>query len=311
MGDSNMDKENYSTAINQQKINNDIVLHQSVMRELFDCGQMKYTTKDFYSLVNNNDIQINRNTFYSNCSGLEKDYCNFHYKRLDKKIPLATDIYCLRLEKYFLLVNEMHNSKSTYNDREKKAENTFLSRILVTKNFFPLYIALISSNSKNSNWEHMSESIKSLYTQFFAPFEKGQLKGSFGTLDYEKAHEFYSYCLDLLIPDKLYQLICKVENVLSKENGQPTEVALKHNLNLFIDAAASTLYFNKTIQNEFLSYSNYIFDEFCKNRKKGIFYTANSSTDSIPSMHIAYDLTGKLENFKKYLNEEWGMMPLA
>lgn len=99
-----MDKENYSTAINQQKINNDIVLHQSVMRELFDCGQMKYTTKDFYSLVNNNDILINRNTFYNNCSGLEKDYCNFHYKRLDKKIPLATDIYCLRLEKYFLLV---------------------------------------------------------------------------------------------------------------------------------------------------------------------------------------------------------------
>lgn len=306
-----MDKENYSTAINRQKINNDIVLHQSVMHELFDCGQMKYTAKDFYSLVNNNDILINRNTFYNNWSGLEKDYRNFHCKRYDKKIPLATDIYYLRLEKYFVLVREIQNPKHTYNNNEKKAENTFFSRILVTKNFFPLYIALISSNSKNANWEHMSENVKSLYTQFFAPIEKGHPKGSFGTLNYEKAHEFYSYCLDLLIPEKLYQLICKVENVLSKENGQPTELAVKYNLNLFIDATARTLYFNKTIQNEFLDYSNYIFDEFCKNRKKGIFYAANSSTDSIPSMHIADDLTVKLENLKKYLNDEWGLMPLT
>lgn len=292
-----MNTEKYDLNINPHTINENIALYKSVTRTLFDESQMHYTVHNFYSLVGNTDISFNRNTFYNNTSSFEKEYRNFLYKRCDEKTSLSSDMYYVRLESYLLSAKKIYAL-----DHSKGADGKkFLDNLLVTENFFPLYISLICSHSKKTNWKQMYSRIKKLYKKFFTTYGTDQQNEDFGDLNYNQADRLYSHWLALVFPLKLYKLICKIDNVLFKEQGYPTHMALKYNLGLFIDQVAKASFPCSVLQNKFLDYANFIFDEFSRNRKKGISYSDDSSKETM-KVYTSDNLLLKLDSFLKKLN---------
>ena len=244
---------------NNEEMNKNFSLYQSAMQLLFNKKDMQYTSSDYYKLVESNldnpdiNLNLNRNTFYNNREKMNTKYLYSQGKvTKSTKESLASDIYYNRLCIYLVLVSKISHDKPD------------LTGLQVTKNFFPLYVGLICSDSSTNRWPTALDRIKSTYKVFFT-----YSKNSFTNISSATATTLYNYWLDLLLSDKLYKLICKIDKINAKENGYPTQSALHYNLTLFMHIVSSIYFKTKIMQDHFLEKTNNLVDQYFQSRVKG------------------------------------------
>lgn len=300
-----------------EELNNEFSLFELQMRVLFNPENMLYDSGDFYKFVeasnNSNEFlkeYLERNTFYSNRQKFEEYARPFSSPISTSKMSKTSEIYYLRLNHYLFSVSKFSSDKDI----------PFLRNLKVTINFFPLYIALIYSNSKISNWKSVVENVPKIYFCFFNSSNK-----DFRSLPYDTLNKLYLSWLNLLLPSKLEELISKINDTIRKEADYPTYSALRINVNAFLNTIANTSFKTQFLQNRFLSYANNLFDIYSQSRKKGITYKKNPdrNKNAIPQIYIADNLASdwiaslssqymEFEErlYSKYLQSQGNGMPL-
>lgn len=246
---------------------NDLSFYQKMFYTFFNPKNRIYDSTDYLIFSDGADrnCAVSGNSFYANRKTFNRNYRNgFDSSDFINKFSLSAPLFYQRLHLYLFDTSEPS------------------STLQVTNEFFPHYIALISSDSKKTNWITLKENIIKLsQSLLITPNTKYE-----NTLTDSERIPLITYWLNLTFPDKLYELAHAMENLLQKEIRYDTYRYLKHNLSLHLSDIAGNYFKTLTLQDLFLDDAIKQFHTFTTDRKKG---TSIAAIDELKFNFLPYN----------------------
>lgn len=156
----------------------------------------------------------------------------------------------------------------------------------------PLFVGLVGSISKENDWKNLKKNSLELASELYRN-EYQEFTKHF-SLNQDKMEELYIYCLDMLFPDELYELVLKFDQIIHK-TYDTLAFDLRHNLNLLAESFPDIRFITRTGQKTFYQYISNTIDEYYNS------YPCNSQINIFDEFTNAWETIAHLE--KDLLNK--------
>lgn len=205
--------------------------------------------------------------------------------------PLNTRIFYNRL--YFYLTQNGQNlfKEQTLNDEQKKHRellNTFLNKRLkqydeqltnlqtdngisihdyifdiklleIIPPFSPLFFGIVGSLGKTKNWKNFKENARFISNHFYADY--CNKSDELSELHHDNGSSLYSYWLDILFPDELFDLTLEFDRIIHQATD-PFGSSLRYNLNLLAGEFPKIIFLTRIGQKNFYQHIKETVDEY-------------------------------------------------
>lgn len=253
---------------NSQEIIRDFSLYRFAIKTFFAPDKMLCQLSDYDQLISQYTISpFSRDTLYTNAKKFKHNFNSLLLHTYNKNLSLTEALFYERIYSYII---RFYPDNFTY-------QNT--NSFKVTHAFFPTYITTVRLDSLKKNWnsfkkECLEQSFQIYtnamnYSEEDVRVENGLNINFTSNICLGKIYFFLSYWIDLVFPDKLYELALKVEKIIKAENDYTTSHYLAYNLKIFLFTTAQTTFITHGYQDIYLDNITNAFDKYFMHRKKG------------------------------------------
>ena len=175
----------------------------------------------------------------------------------NSKSPLHVTCFYLRLESYLSVLPctcakpLIHLKPTTDSDDPLSKEYLdWLKSINMTCNFYPLFIGLLSSRISNqSNWKTYKKNVLDHALNIFEVYKKPSCPTL--PLEIETNENLYSYWLNLVFPNEMYESLKKIDTYIKKNRSFSPKDYICENLLYLVHRISNTYFISLSLQTDF------------------------------------------------------------
>ena len=126
-----------------------------------------------------------------------------------------------------------------------------IKQLKMSPSFSPLFVGLIGSLGKEKNWRRFKESVLNIADVFY--IDEYKKFSEFYPLYQDNGKALYTYWLDILFPDELFDLTLEIDQRIISTYGT-LQFSDEHNLHLLAGYLSDVMFKTRTRQKEYYQY---------------------------------------------------------